>query len=315
MALGHYYYHVKFDFEKALEQLTIAQKRLPNNSYVFSLISAIQRRQGKWNQSVINSKKAVELDPRSPELAYNHAWTLIFLRKFSEAERYFDRAISLNPDDGGIYGWKVSLYLLWEGKTNKARATLEEASKNQNISDDSTIVYKWILVDIFDGNYQEALERLSKTSVRTFVYGLIPKDLVYAQIYGLMNQKKLEQEYYDSARIVLESRIKEDPDRARLYSLLSFIYAGLGRKQDAIKQAEKAMEILPESKDAYSSKFLFIDLASTYVMLGEYDKALDKIEYLLSVPSPMSIPLLKLDPIWKPLMSHPRFQKLQEREN
>jgi tetratricopeptide (TPR) repeat protein len=143
----------------------------------------------------------------------------------------------------------------------------------------------------------------------------MPKDLVYAQIYGLMNQKKLEQEYYELARIFLESLIKEAPDRARLYSSLSFTYAGLGRKQDAIKQAEKAMEILPESKDAYSSKFLVIDLASTYVMLGEYDKALDKIEYLLSVPSPMSIPLLKLDPIWKPLMNHPRFQKLLEREN
>ncbi len=89
----------------------------------------------------------------------------------------------------------------------------------------------------------------------------------------------------------------------------------MGRKQDAIKQAEKAVEILPESKDANLGKYLVMYLAQTYVMVGEYDKAFDKIEYLLSIPSTMSIPLLKLDPIWKPLMSHPRFQKLQEREN
>jgi serine/threonine-protein kinase len=313
LALGHYYYHVEFEFEKALGQLSIAQKRMPNNSDVFKIIAAIKRRQGKWDESVINSKKAVELDPRSPETAYNHASTLLFLREFSEAERYYDRTISLNPDHVGAYDGKVSLYLLWEGKTNKARATLVEASKNQNISDHSHIVYNWILVDIFDGNYQRTLERLSKTSVRIFGYGFhVPKDLVYAQIYGLMNQRKLEQDHYDRARIVLESLIKEDPDHAWLYSSLSFTFAGLGRKQEAIKQAERAVEILPESKDANVGKFHVIDLAYTYVMVGEYDKALDKIEYLLSVPSPMSIPLLKLDPRWKPLMSHPRFQKLED---
>lgn len=282
----------------------------------FLFIAAIERRQDKWNQSVINSKKAVELDPRSAAIANSHALTLLFLREYSEAERYFNRAISLNPDYAGAYYGPVSLYLLWEGKTKKARATLEEASKNQNISDVSYIVYLWILVDIFDGNYQEALERLSKTSAWTFGASFnVPKDLVYAQIYGLMNQRKLEQEHYDSARMVLESRIKEDPDRAVLYGLLSFTNAGLGRKQDAIRQAEKAVEILPESKDAVRGRYLVIDLAKIYVMVSEYDKALDKIEYLLSVPSPMSIPLLKLDPIWKPLMSHPRFQKLLDREN
>ncbi len=127
--------------------------------------------------------------------------------------------------------------------------------------------------------------------------------------------KSKPKEYYDSARIVLESLIKEDPDRARLYGFLSLTYAGLGRKQDAIRWAEKAVEINPVSKDVYLGMFSVVDLAWTYVLVGEYDLALDKIEYLLSVPSPISIPLLKLDPIWKPLLSHPRFQKLKEREN
>jgi len=314
VALGHYYYHVKFDFESALEELTIAQKRQRNNSEVFALISAIERRQGKWNQSAINSKKAVEIDPRSALIAFNHAATLQCLREYSEAERYFNRAISLNPENAYFYNGKAALYLQWEGKTNKARATLEEASKNQNISDEHFIVYKWILVDIFDGNYQEALERLSQTSIKIFgFYRDVPKDLVYAKIYGLMNQRKLEQEHYDSARIFLESRIKEDPDTAWLCSSLSHAYAGLGRKQDAIRQAEKAVEILPESKDASSGTVHVIDLAYTYVMVGEYDKALDKIEHLLSVPSGMSVSLLKLDPIWKPLYDHPRFKQLLEK--
>lgn len=317
-ALGLFYYYVKWDFAAALEQFIIAQKRLPSNSRVYSSISGIERRQDKWKQSAINSKKAVELDPRSAPLAYNHALTLLWLREYSEAEHYINLAISLDPDTGLYIGTKVELYLMGEGNTNKARATVDEASKNQKLSDAGFNVRWWIQLDILDGNYQEALDRLSQTSEG--IFSPVNKDLRYAGIYRLMNQRKLAQEYYDSARIVLESRIKENPDQAErpyalsgLYSRVSQAYAGLGRKQDAISWAEKAVEINPESYDALNGRFPVMRLAGIYVMVGEYDLALDKIEYLLSVPSQMSVPLLKLNPFWKPLHDHPRFKQLLEK--
>jgi tetratricopeptide (TPR) repeat protein len=138
----------------------------------------------------------------------------------------------------------------------------------------------------------------------------VPKSQLYAQIYGLMGEKNKEQEYYQASRLFLENKIKEQPDDSRLYSALGIAYAGLGLKHRAIQEAKKATDLLPVSKEFWRGTMRVKDLAQVYVMVGEYDKAFDQIEYLLSIPGELSIPLLKLDPVWAPLRSLPRFQKL-----
>jgi tetratricopeptide (TPR) repeat protein len=138
----------------------------------------------------------------------------------------------------------------------------------------------------------------------------VPKNLLYAQIYGLIGEKQKEKEYYVSARLFLEKKAKEQPDDSRFHSALGIAYAGLGFKDKAILEAAKATEILPVSKEFWRGIWRVKDLAQVYVMVGENDKALDKIEYLLSIPGELSIPLLKIDPVWAPLRNHPRFQKL-----
>jgi hypothetical protein len=87
-------------------------------------------------------------------------------------------------------------------------------------------------------------------------------------------------------------------------------YAGLGRKEEAIREGRKGAELMPVSENAVIGPFLVEDLASTYPLTGEYDEALDHVEYLLSISSWLSIPLLELDPRWDPLCNHPRFQDL-----
>jgi tetratricopeptide (TPR) repeat protein len=94
---------------------------------------------------------------------------------------------------------------------------------------------------------------------------------------------------------------------------LGIALAGLGRKKDAIQAAEKAAEILPISKEAYRGTFRARDLAQVYCMVGEYDKAFDQIEHLLSIPGEISIALLKIDPVSAPLRSFPRFQELVDK--
>ena len=141
----------------------------------------------------------------------------------------------------------------------------------------------------------------------------MPKALLYAQIYGRMGQSKLEQDHYDSARSFLEAKVQEWPEDARVHSSLSLAYAGLGRKEEAIREGKKAVELLPVAKDAWRGPFRVQDLARIYVMVGEYDAAIDQLEYLLSIPGDISIPLLKLDPTWEPLRDHPRFQKILKR--
>jgi len=311
LALGLYYYWGHLDYGSALEEFAIIGKSLPNNSELPEYIGYVQRRQGKFEQALANLKKASELDPRYGRLIEEIGDTYVHLRNYPEAERCYNRAISLRPDSPISYSSKAWLYLFWEGKTEKARAVLEEASQNIGSLEDRLIV---VLLDVFDGNYQEALAQLSSLKLEAFEssFYFIPKAQLYAQINGLLANRQLEQSYYESARSILESKIEERPEDGRFHSSLGIAYAGLGRKEDALREGKLAVELLPVTKEALRGCYRVKDLARIYVMVGEYDLAIEQLEYLLSIPSELSIPLLRLDPAWDPLRNHPRFQKLVE---
>jgi tetratricopeptide (TPR) repeat protein len=202
-----------------------------------------------------------------------------------------------------------------QGNTTAARTVLEEASKAIGSADDSLVVYNSVLVDILDRKYEEALNRLSTTRWEAFVeqFYFVPKAQLSAQIYGLMGEKQRERQNYESALRFLENKIKTRPDDPPLYSALGIAYAGLGFKDKAIQAARKAVELMPVSMEAYRGIFRVRDLAQVYVMVGEYDKAFDRIEYLLSIPGELSVALLKIDPVWAPLRGLPRFHKLVEK--
>jgi tetratricopeptide (TPR) repeat protein len=134
----------------------------------------------------------------------------------------------------------------------------------------------------------------------------------YARIYKYMNENELAKKYYDEGRSILEAKIRQEPDDARFHSTLGIAYAGLGRKEDAIREGTLGVEMLPVRKEAMRGLYRVADLARIYAMVGEFDSAIDQIEFLLSIPGELSIPLLRLDPVWVPLRDHPRFKKLLE---
>lgn len=245
LASGVFYYHCKLDYEKALSQFKITLEKQPKNSEALALIGYVQRRQGNFNAAISYLKKALEVDPRSSLTAFNIGSTYSFIRNYKEAEHFFNMASSLSPDFFHPYSGKAYLYLLWEGDTKKARSVLEEASRSFASLDEHLIVYPWILIEILDGEYQEALNRLSLVQSEAFQYEtfFIPKAQLYAQIYSLMGNTQREQEYYNLDKIYLESKINEQPNDSRLYSAPGIAYAGLGLKEKAIKEAKKAVEL------------------------------------------------------------------------
>jgi serine/threonine-protein kinase len=300
------------DFDSALGQFAIARKSLPNDSEILSHIGFCQRRQGKFEQALANIKRACELDPLSSNINCQVAVTFMLLRNYTEAERYYERGILLSPDLALPYYWKAGLYLIWEGNTKKAWEVFKLAS--QDTLEDEWVVLRSITLHMFDGAYPEALDRLSSYESETFdtQFFFIPKALQYAQIYGLMGNQQLQEKYYESARNILETKIQEQPDDERFHSSLGIAYAGLDRKEDAIREGELGVQLLPISKDAWRGQYRLEDLARIYVMVGKHDLAIEKLEYLLSIPGEMSVPLLKLDPAWDPLHNHPRFKKIIE---
>jgi len=221
----------------------------------------------------------------------------------------------LAPDWREQYTTKAFLYLLWSGDVETARSVLEHADQRNIKVETGDDIFTPIFVEIAAANYEKALQLIKnmKTDICDYQFFYIPKDILLAEIYGLTDNNKLQVAYYDSARVMLESKLKEFPDDARMHSSLGIAYAGLDKKDKAIEEGKRGVELLPISKEAWNGYYRELDLAKIYTMVREYDLAIDKIDYLLSIPGELSVPLIKIDPVWKPLLSIPRFQKVLEK--
>ncbi len=311
IAWGYYFYHGKLDYVQALKHFNTALKKQPKNPMILEGIGYVRRRQGELAEAVRYITAASEIDPRSSQIAFNLAETYALMRNYLDAEKWYDRALYLNHDYPRAHSWKARMFIN-QGDTKKARQVLQEASKALGELDHHLMVYHLVLVDIFDRKYDEALQRLSSLSSEAFSdqFYFVPKDNLFGHIYSLMNNDQMAKKHYESAIRLLEEKIREDSEDSRYYSALGIAYAGLDKKEEAVQAAQKATEILPISNEAYRGTFRAKDLAQAYTIVGEFDKALDMIERLLSIPGEMSVPLLRTDPAWIPLHSHPRFQKL-----
>jgi len=309
MYLGSYYYLCHKDYERALKEFVIAEQGLPNNTRIIEYTSYIWRRQGKFKESISLLKRAFELSPQDASMAVNLAISYMALREYQEAERYYNRSIFLVPDQVESYAFKAENYRMWEGDLGKARAALKEIP----IKNSPLAIFCWVMQELLERNYPTALERLSSASIDSFEFGdgFIPKAQLKGLIYQLMNKPELARNSFDSARIVLEKEIKERPDDPRFHSSLGFVYAGLGRKEEAIREGKLAVKLYPVSKDALAGPRFVLDLAYAYIMVGEHEAALDQIEYLLSIPAwQISAPFLRISPQFDPLREHPRFKRL-----
>ena len=136
----------------------------------------------------------------------------------------------------------------------------------------------------------------------------IPKDLLRGQIYGLMGEEQLKIEYYESAVTLLEAKVVESPDN-RVHASLGIAYAGLGRRDDAVRQGTLGLDLLGENKGE-NLGYRVKDLAHIYVMVAEHPQAIAQLEGLLSIPAFFSASGVALDPIWEPLHEYPSFKAL-----
>jgi serine/threonine protein kinase/tetratricopeptide (TPR) repeat protein len=311
-AMGWYYYHGLRDYKNAIREFNLALEAQPNNVDLLLGIGSVFRRQGKFDQAVVYFKQAAEIDPRSPAFCIETGFTYSRMRKYPEAERYFGRGIKIAPDLAVLYYYKADLYLQWKGNTAKARNLLNEVAQRKIAEEDQEFIYSWVTVNILHGEYQNIFDLLESINIKVFQNQdyFIPKETLLAQLSGYLNQPQKERENYDASRIFLEGEIQKHPDDARIHSSLGIAYAGLGRKKDAVREGKRAVNLLPITKEAVNGPTRVLDLARIYTMVGEQDVAIDLLEKLLSIPSQLSVPLLKIDPVWSPLRKNPRFRKL-----
>jgi len=308
MALGGYYYTCFFDYDRALKEYAIAAEGMPNHPRLLEGIAYIWRRQGLWKEAIGHLEEAARLDPASFWLPMQLGITYGLIRQYAEAERYFDRSLSLDPEQGASYVMEARNVWMWTGDLKKSRAVLE-ASPLQTNPKTLTQIF---LQCMYERDYQEALNVLSRIpeEITSWANEISHRALLQAYAYQAMGEMERAQDSYETAALAMAEYLREHPEDGSAHGALGIAYAGLGRRDDAIREARKGMDLL--SNDALRLTEREWDLVRIFILLGEHDLALDHIEHLLSVPSGYSVPLLKITPTVDPLREHPRFKKLLE---
>ena len=311
LALGFSYYYGDRDYDRALNEFEIAKRGLPNDAQAYMAIGAIQRRQGKWTESTANLEKAAALDPKNVNMLANLGFSYIALRNFEAADKTVDRAIAIAPHSFETVGLKGYLAAILRGDLETAEKQLSSIAGDTDPSGVLTWMRFWIFV--LQHKFPEAVDVLQKfpgESLLTNTTARSPKSWLQGIVHSLQGDKQRAQTEFEQASVVSEKLLREAPEDAARHAQHGLILAALGRNQEAIAEGKRAVELLPESQDAFDGPGCTAALAQIYALTGESDEAFRLLDHLLAVPNGVSIPWLKLDPAWDPLRNDPRFQAL-----
>jgi serine/threonine-protein kinase len=311
LALGFAYYYGDRDYQRALTEFEIAKRDLPNQADAYSAIAAIQRRQGKWAESNENFEKSASLDPKNANVLWNLGANYMAQRDFETADKLLDRAIAADPQSIAPHGMKSALAIAWKGDVGFAENQLSRVPPGFDPDGLVTSARVWVLT--LQRKFADALQVAQQFRGETLTYperGPCPKTALEGSLYLFLGEKEKAHAAFEQARIVAERLVRDAPDDPGRHAQLGAVLAGLGKKEDAINEGKKAVELLPESEDAFDGPQATAALAEIYAWVGEYDEALHLLDHLLNVPSGLTVWGLKLDPAWDPLRKDPRFQAL-----
>ena len=311
LALGFSYYYGDRDYERALAEFEIAKRGLPNEAKAYLAIGAIQRRQGKWAESTANLEKASALDPKNASVLTNLVSNYIALRNFKAAESVIDRGFAVDPHSFELIGLKAYLALALTGDLTETEKRLSSIPSGI----DSNGLLTWLKsgVLIWQRKLPEALALVKKfpgEALNTDSSAPVPKAFLEGTIHFLQGDKASAQAEFEKARVVAEKLLRDAPEDPARHAQLGLILAALGRKEEAISEGKRAVELRPESQDAFDGPKCTASLAQIYAWTGETDEALRLLDHLLQVPNGLTVATLKLDPAWDPLRKDPRFQAL-----
>ena len=304
-----YYDYVQGDVNAALEGFRIAQEGAPNDPETSQWIGYIYRRVGDWDAWERTYQRTIQLNPRDIGTYYNlGALTLRTLRRFPEAIAALDRALELAPDFSAAAVRKGDYFVRWLGQADTLRAVLDSLPTNDFLGARRDLA-------LWDRDSDRLLEILAiGPDVWEAQSVISPRPLLAAWAHRLRGDEEAARLAFDSARVMLDSISIANPNDFRVHSAWGFTYAGLGRVAEAVQSASRYVSEGTGSSpgDVYYTRGYQRWEAKILAQAGEVEAAIDALDQLLSVPSYISVALLRLDPIWDPIRDHPRFQALLE---
>jgi serine/threonine-protein kinase len=290
----------------------------PSNGDIGRLIAAVKRRQGKWQESLEEYERVARLDPQNPNTVRELIFTNTAIRRWSEAAQWAKRLRTMAPASlvAKIQSGYVDFW--WKGDTALLKSFVNQVPPGVD-PDGAVASVRWD-VAMLDRDYAAARRAINASPAKELSYmgeGSTPRSFFEGSIALAQGDVVGAQKYFQDAQPVFEDAVKEAPLSAIRHANLGWLYAFMGRKEDAIREGRRAVELKPESKDAVDGAIVNCYLALIYARVGEKDLAFQLIERLLKTPGAVdsvdysiTINDLKYRWEWDPIRNDPRFQKL-----
>jgi len=316
LAKGFYHYACLKDYGTAVHYFEQARSSLPNSSQIPAALAYVMRRRGQWQRSEAYFNEAERLGPRDTEALSEHAYSYIALRRFPEALRKLEQVLDITPDDVDALALKAAIAQA-EGDLTHASMLLSPLHPNP---EDTRVLEIQAYQAILERRPAPMIARLEEILAKPdpalgYINGELRFWLGWAQ--EVAGDQAAAQGTWRQARTELEPFVKEQPDNYQLIGDLALTNMGLGDKAAAFTLAQRAMAAIPLEKDAYLGACPIEIFARVAARLGEPDRAIAALQQVLSMPyavplavAPLTPALLRLDPMFDPLRTDPRFQKL-----
>jgi serine/threonine protein kinase/tetratricopeptide (TPR) repeat protein len=317
-ALGLCMYYFDKDYAAALKEFSVAAATSPNEPDILQYIAGIQRRQGRWRESLATFQRAQDLDPRNRQIIIWAAFNHLLVRDWPGATACYNRALEIAPDSAHA---KVGLaYLEVFQSSNPAAGRKILQNIPAGIDPDGVVTgARWDLA-MMERDYASAEKILTAFPLEDFPKaGDLPKTYYQGRIALARGDSEAAQRYFAAATPHIEKWMQHDPNDPNPPAHLGLLYACMHRNEDAIREGRRAVEMEPESQNAFHGAARAANLALVYALVGEQDQAITLIEHLLSTPGPVQWPDfpenitqadLRLRWEWDSLRSNPRFQKI-----
>ena len=310
LARATHLYSGYLNYDAALAELEVARKSLPNDCRVFELVGLIQNRRGKFEEALAELEHATELDPRNVYRLQQVAVSYWALRRYSEARKVNDRALAIEPNNVQLRMFRADLDLAWKADTRAVHQVIESLRDN-NPRAIHQIADSWVLCALADRDPTTAKAALIAAGENTPLNDNavhFSRSFVEGWIARLEKDEPKARVAFESARSEQEKIVEAQPDYAPPLCVLGVIDAALGRKQEALSECRRAVELLPVEKDASNGPLMIEWFAISAAWVGEKDLAFEQLAAIRYSGSPV-YGQLKLLPFWDPLRGDPRFEQ------
>jgi tetratricopeptide (TPR) repeat protein len=307
------YYHGYRDYERALEQVALAKRALPNSAETYSLAGWIARRQGRWDNARQNLEKAAELDPRNPKVISDLSVLYDLLHDYDAKLALYHRVVLTNPSTSDYFQMMAGATQLEKGDLPAAHAALDRLPAGYDPEGATTMAR--ICLALYEQQPNAAREALNQAKVEEIVGNdgyPRPRSFYEGMIARAGGDVAQAQASFASARATLEAKLGGRDDDAIAMATLGVIAAGQDGKEKAIAIGKRAVALRPIGKDAVDGATVLASLALIYAWTGEPDLALEQLSVLSKVPGGPDYGQLRYDPAWDALRGDPRFTTILE---